>query len=234
MKLSQILLFLFSFFSVLSILGVIIENENLFLISKTIIFPCILFYYFDKMNKINYLFLIILLIFYLVDIILILDIPNQIFYFTVLLNINHLIILGYSIKNIEKRQIEYKLLFFSIFMFLLGCSIQYLIYDLIKQQNFSAAIAIFLSGIFVSIFNGISLYNYLVRNSFICYYFGFACLSLGLMYACYDIYKYVYYIKILRILSLFFKIAAYFLFIKFILAKETYLLKKENNLQEII
>ncbi len=234
MKLSQILLLLFCFFSVLSILGVIIDNENLFLISKTIIFPCILFFYFDKMKKINYLFLIILLIFYLVDIILILDIPNQIFYFAVLLNINHLIILGYSIKNIEKREIEYKQLFFSIFMFLLGCSIQYLIFDLIKQQNFSVAIAIFLSGILVSIFNGISLYNYLVRNSFICYYFGFACLSLGLMYACYDIYKYVYYIKILRILSLIFKICAYFLFIKFILAKEIYLLKKENNLQEII
>ncbi len=229
MKLSKILLSLFSFFSLLSVLGVFIHNDYIFLVSKTCVFPCILFYYFDKMQKLNYLFIVVLLIFYIVDILLILDIKNLIFYLALLLNINHVIILGYSIKNIEKKKIDSNLFTFTLFMFLLGGFIQYLIFDLIKTQNIVIAYSIFISGIIVAFFNSISLYNYLNRNSYVHFYFGFGCLSIALMYACYDIYRYVYYLDVLKILSLIFKVASYYLFIKFMLANEKLEIKRTST-----
>ncbi len=222
MKLSKILLFLFYFFSLLSVLGILFHEENLFLISKTCLFPCILFYYFHKMKRLDYVFLTILFIYYSIDILLILDVKYLLYYSAFLLNINHFIILGYSIRNIEIKKIDLTLFLFAFFMFLLGGFIEFLIFDLINTLNKIVVISMFLSGIIVTFFNSIALYNYLLRSNFINLYFGFGCLCIALMYACFDIYKYVYDSDVLKILSLIFKIATYYLFIKFILAKERY------------
>ena len=130
-----------------------------------------------------------------------------------------MIILWYTYHNIEKKPIDKVILIFTIFMFLLGLTVQYLIFDLVAPKNFNAALFIFLTGIVVCVFNSISLYNYLKRNCYVYYYFGFACLSLGLMYLFFNIYYYLYNEKILRILSLCFKVLAYFLFVKFFISK---------------
>lgn len=228
MKLSQILLVLFIFFALMCFAGIIFDNENIFMIGKTIVFPCILFYYFDQMKKVNYLFLLVLLIFYIADIIIVCDFENKMNYLEILLNVNHFLILFLAIKNIEIKPIDYQLLGFTVFMFFLGSSIQYLVFDLMQSKFPELALRIFLSGILVSIFNSISLYNYLRRNSYIYYYFGFACLCMGLMYAFFNIYKYVFYLEILRLLSLTFKILAYFLFVKYMIAKERRDLKLIN------
>lgn len=229
MKLSQIFIFLFCFFSAISILGIIVDNEGLFLLGKTILFPCLMFYCFELANKKNFFFLLFMSLFYLADVIIIIQPDNQSLYLNVILNINHIIILWYTYKNIEKKPIDKTILVFTIFMFLLGLSIQYLIYDLIVIKNYNAAIGIFLSGILVCIFNSISFYNYLKRNCYVYYYFGFACLSMAFMYLFFNIYFYLYNVKILRILSLCFKILAYFLFVKFIIEKNI----RDNKLKNI-
>ncbi len=230
MNLSKILLLLYCFFSAISIFAIVLDNDNLFMIGKITLFPCLMFYYFDQIKKINYLFLFFFMLFFIADVIIVLGLTDTIQYLDVIFNVNHLIILFFTFQNIEKRKIDDKILIFTIFMFLLCFSIQYLVFDLVEPKNPKIAISILFSGIIVSIFNSISLYNYLKRNCYINYYFGFACLSLGLMYICFNIYQYIYNVKILRILSLTFKISAYFLFIKFIIAKEIYLLKKSSNL----
>ena len=119
MKLSQILLILFCFFTSLCFIGIIFENDTAFMVGKTIVFPCILFYYFDQMKKINILFLLIMLIFYVSDLIIVIDFENKIEYLEVILNINNLLILYLAIKNIETKKLDYQLLGFTIFMFFL-------------------------------------------------------------------------------------------------------------------
>ncbi len=220
MKLNKILLTLFVFFTLTCFVGIIFDNENIFMVGKTIVFPCILFYYFDQMKKINYLFLLIMIIFYIADLIIVADFDNKTLYLEVLLNTNHFLILYLAIKNIEIKPLDYQILFFTIFMFFLGMSIQYLVYDLMQVKYPELALRILLSGILVAIFNSISLYNYLRRNCFVYYYFGFACLSMGLMYAFFNVYKYSFDLQLLRLLSLSFKLIAYFLFVKYMIAKE--------------
>lgn len=220
MKLSQILLILFCFFTSLCFIGIISENDTVFMVGKTILFPCILFYYFDQMKKVNFLFLLIMLIFYVADLIIVIDFDDNSQYLEVLLNINNLLILYLAVKNIEIKKLNYQLLGFTIFLFFLGSGIQYLVYDLMYEKYPELAIKIFLTGIIVSIFNSISLYNYLFRNCYVYYYFGFACLSMGLFYSFFNIYKYVYYLGILRLLSFTFKIIAYYLFVKYMISKE--------------
>ena len=105
-------------------------------------------------------------------------------------------------------------------MFILGTTIEYLIYDLMKEKYAELGLRIFLSGILISIFNSISLYNYLLRNCYVYYYFGFACLSLALMYCFFNVYRYIFNLQALRLLSLSFKILTYFLFVKYMIAKE--------------
>lgn len=210
----------FLFFSSLSIMCIIFKSENLFLVAKTCVFPSILFYYLERTIKINKIFLIVLIIFYSVDLLLILQINNLIFYLAILLNINHLIILVYSIQNIEKIKINVSHFLFTIFLFLIGCLIQYLIFISIVTTDEKSAMMIFISGMLVVVFSSIAFYNYSIRSNYKNFYFGFACLSIGFMYAFYDIYKYIFYSDILKILSLICNVLSYYFFIKFFLADE--------------
>lgn len=220
MKFPNFFLILFIFFTALCFVGIIAENDIIFMVGKTAVFPCLVFYYIDHIKKINPIFLLILLIFYITDLIIVADFINKEQYLEILLNLNHLLILYLTLKNIEKKPINYKILVFTVFMFILGTTIEYLIYDLMKEKYAELGLRIFLSGILISIFNSISLYNYLLRNCYVYYYFGFACLSLALMYCFFNVYRYIFNLQALRLLSLSFKILTYFLFVKYMIAKE--------------
>ena len=209
------LLFLF-----LSIIGIIFKNENLFLVAKTCVFPCILFYYLQRSIKINKILLFILIIFYVVDLLLTLQIDNLIIDLTVLLNINHLIIFVYSLKNIEKIKFNINFFAFTFFLFLIGFAIQYLLFISIDVPYKRSALTIFLSGLLVTVFSSIAFYNYSIRSNYKNFYFGFACLAIAFMYAFYDIYKYIYYSDILKIFSLICQMLSYYFFIEFSLADE--------------
>lgn len=232
MTINKILTYLFYFFTLLSTLGVFIHCNYLYVIAKIAILPCILIFYFRISKKINFFFLTVLAFFYVIDILVILEIDNFLLFAGILLNTNHVLLLLTAIRNTENIKIDFLTLAFSLFMFLLGFSIQYILYDLMLVNNQNIALFVIYSGILLCTFNSLALYNYLMRNSYINFYFGFGCLSIGLVYATFYVYKYVLYLDFLKSSSLIFEVIAYYLFVSFMLANEKLVLKrmKSNSL----
>lgn len=228
MRSAKVLFYLFCLFTLLSVLGIFLRFEYLYLVAKTAILPCILLFYFNKTKKINYFFLMVLINFYIIDFTLIYENSKLLFYLGILLNINHFFLLITTIQNTEKLKVDYLTLAFTVFMFLLGFSIHYIIYDLLSLNNINIALFVIYSSILLCLFNSLALYNYLMRNSYINFYFGFGCLSIGLTYATYYVYEYVFYLDFIKACSLIFQVIAYYLFIKFMLAKERLILKQKR------
>ena len=229
MTLNKILIYLCCFFTLLSILGVFAHCDNLYAVAKMAILPCVLIFYFRISKKINFFFLIVLAFFYVINVLLILEIDNFLLFAGILLNMNHVLLLWTAIRNTEKIKIDFLTLAFTCFMFLLGFSIQYILYDLMVVSNQNIALFVLYSGILLCTFNSLALYNYLMRNSYINFYFGFGCLSIGLVYATFYVYKYVLYLDFLKISSLIFEVIAYYLFVNFMLANEKLVLKRMKS-----
>ena len=77
MSLKNILLLVYFSSVIICVFALCFDNEIVMIIFKPIIFPSILFYYYEKVKKINIFATIILLCLYLTDIITLLNLENE-------------------------------------------------------------------------------------------------------------------------------------------------------------
>ncbi len=220
MKLNVIFLLLFLICSTFCVVGSVSDNETVFLVAKTMVFPTIIFYYFDLTKKVNYLFVFSLFLFYLADVFIILDLMYLKIILGIILNISHLIFLKLSIQDYHKTKKNGKTLLLSILVFLIVQVIHLPIFVMIYDFNFNLAITIVISAMIVSSLCALGFYNYSTTKSKSSLYFLWNCVFMVLMYLSYEVYKYIYFIAMLKYLSLVCKLATYFFVVKYMIFRD--------------
>ncbi len=229
MKLSNFFLLLFLVCSILCIVGFIIDSETLFLVAKTMIFPTIIFYYFDLTKQENYLFVVSLFLFYLSDVLIILDIKYMNLILAIVLNISHFILLYLSFQDIDKTKKNIITIWQSVLVFFIVQGLHLPIFYYISKNNFILAISIFLSAIVVSVICAVGFYNFKTNKSRANLYFLLTCICFVFMYLSYEIYKFIYFITFMKYFSLINKLATYFFSVKYMIHRDEF-----KNIQETI
>ncbi len=225
MRLDRLFLFLFIICCLLCLTAFIINDQNLFLIAKTMIFPTITFYYFDLVKKINYLFVFALFLFYLADIFILLDTLYMTFALAIILNISHLLILKLAIQDIKFPIKKDKLFWSSVLFLFFVQSLQIPIFILMRDSNFVLGLFIFVTNIVLSTTCGIAFYNYFLKKSSASLYFLITCVLFVILYLAFYIYKYIYFVAFLKYLSMIFKLASYFFIVKYMISKDKFLIE---------
>ncbi len=220
MKHTVILLFLFLICSILCLIGSVLEKETLFLVAKTMIFPIIIFYYFDQTKKVNYLFVLSLFLFYLVDIFIILDLKNLNTLLGITLNCSHLILLFFVIQDIDKSKKSVPIFWLSVLVFLVVQGLHIPIFVFMYKSNFILASVIFVSAIILSLICSIGFYNYGNTKSKANLYFVITCICFVIMYLSFHIYKYILFVALLKYLSLICKLASYYFVVKYMIFRK--------------
>ncbi len=222
MKLSSFFLMLFLICSILCVVGFIVDSETLFLVAKTMIFPIIIFYYFDLTKQENYLFVVSLFLFYLSDVLIILDVKYMNLILAIALNISHFILLYLSIQDIDKTKKNTITIWQSVLVFFVVQTLHWPIFYYINKTNFVLAISIFLSAIVVSIICAVGFYNFKTNRSKANLYFLLTCICFVFMYLSYEIYKFIYFISFLKYFSLINKLATYFFSVQYMIHREKF------------
>jgi hypothetical protein len=231
MKLNIILLFLFLICSILCVIGSVFENETLFLVAKTMVFPTIIFYYFDQTQKINYLFVLSLFLFYLADVFIILDLKYLNLLLGISLNISHIILLRFVFQDLDKTKKSEKIFWLSVLVFLIVQGSHVAIFIFMYESNFVLANIIFISAIILSTICSIGFYNYCFTKSKSNFYFMITCICFVFMYLSFHVYKYIHFVAILKYLSLICKLASYFFVVKYMIYRND---KKDSETIEIV
>lgn len=191
----------------------------LFLVAKTMIFPIIIFYYLDLTKQVNYLFIISLFLFYLSDVLIILDVKYMNLILGIALNLSHFILLYLIIQDINKAKRNVKSIWQSVLVFFIVQSLHVPIFYYISKNNFVLATSIFLSAIVVSSICAVGFYNYKTKKSKANLYFLLTCVCFVFMYLSYEIYKFIYFLNFMKYFSLINKLATYYLIVKYMIQK---------------
>jgi hypothetical protein len=231
MKLNIILLFLFLICSVFCVVGAVSENEMLFLVAKTMVFPTIIFYYFDQTKKVNYLFVLSLFLFYLADVFIILDLKYLNLLLGIAINSSHIILLRFVFQDIDKTKKNQKIFWFSVLVFLIVQGSHVPIFIFMYESNFVLTTFIFISAIILSSICTIGFYNYCFTKSKSNFYFMITCICFVFMYLSFHVYKYIHFVAILKYLSLICKLASYFFVVKYMIYRND---KKYSETIEIV
>jgi hypothetical protein len=220
MKLGKILLFIYLFICIITLFANFTNNEDLFMICKTAIFPVILFYYFDQAETINYKFLVSILCFYFVDLITILKITNEVQYLIFPSLISYSILLGFAISDNHKIEFRPKIIGSSIFVFICLVTTLSLILSSIGENEMSLLFLMFFLGLIISILTVFVLYNYLNSISKSNFFFLISCICFIFGSGFYVIYKMIYYNLFIDCFTTIMKLTTYFFIIKYILYRD--------------
>jgi hypothetical protein len=220
MKLSKILLYIYFFLSVLCIYTNFTQNENLFMISKTAICPVILFYYFDKAEKINSWFLVSILCFYFVDIVTIINLTNEMLCIIPLSLISHFILLGFAISDNYKIEFRPKIVSSSLFVFVCLVTTLSLILSSISENEMGLLFLMFFLGLLITILTAFVVYNYLNSISKSNFYLLISCICFIFSGGFYVIYKMIYYNLFIDCFTTIMKLASYLFLVQYILSRE--------------
>ncbi len=162
---SALLLFFFAF--ALYLLSVIFNNDNLELFSKPIILPSIYYYYYTKVKgKINYLFTLSILFFFIGEILKLLNENDFLISSLIFFGLPYVIVtfflaqdfLYYSrVKNYEINSISFYILLFLLF---------YLLYNILSFINESSQLEFSIYIIYGILLLVMSLMSFVIQFNF--------------------------------------------------------------------
>lgn len=123
MKTNNTSFFLYLFASIFAVIGIIVGNELITLLTKPMIVPAIIYYYIQvKVCKINWLFLIILVSSFASDMLVLLNLPDGNIPIALLNMFCYMMFLYFVIKDISLKNMS-NIKFFYFALMVIGCLI---------------------------------------------------------------------------------------------------------------
>lgn len=216
MKTEAIALRLYVLSSLLAILATIIDNDTLILLAKPTVIPAIYYYYLStKTRKTNWLFVFVLLLNFIGDTIVLLEIPDQTLIIMVPYFFSYLIMLYFAIQDVRQLRFDFSgvLLCFVVFLFLM-----YVLYELIQLFSFTnpeLVVPVIVYGTVLGIYGAIALYCYYKRVRAYTYYLLMFALTSIVSDVFYIAFNFIYRIPFLNYFEFTVQLISYYFVVKY-------------------
>ncbi|EMY3481849.1 hypothetical protein AAIP36_000049 [Flavobacterium psychrophilum] len=228
MQINNSSLFLYLFASIFASIGIFIGNELMILLMKPMIIPAILFYYIQiRTEKVNWLFLIILLSNFISDMLVLFELPEGNFPIALLNMFGYLMFIYLSVKDISLKNLS-NLNFLYFALIVMGCVlILHVVLDLMPGIDSFTNNLYTIYGILLSILASIIGFNYLNQENEKTFY----ALLMGICFITSDVFFVIYNFYLNLVIFMFLNVTiqfiSYYYMVKYITSNS----KKEILLQ---
>lgn len=177
MKTKKIALGLYILASFMAVLGTVLHNDLMMLLSKPTVIPSIFFYYLSakKQKPVNPYLVAVLALNFIGDTIVLLEIEDtkiiMIPYF-----FSYLIIYKFALADLRKLRFDISGLMLGIFIFSFLMYIMYALIQLFADTNSELVIPVIVYGAMLGSLAGVASYCHYIRNSMASFYLAVAIL----------------------------------------------------------
>ncbi len=215
-------LILYLFASFFAVIGIVLKNEFLVLLTKPAIVPSILIYYLQVNKvKVNRLFLFAMLCSFSADMIVMFKLEFGDILIALLNIIMYLVFIYFSVKDISIVKIS-ALRFFHLGLIVFGClMIPWIILDLMTSLDEFTFNVYIIYGIILSLLASIIGFNHLNKHSIKTFYALIMCLCFIVSDVFFAIYNFYMPMEIFILLNVTVQFASYYYMVKYITIAKT-------------
>lgn len=222
MKLTNVSLVLFLIVSIITLIGIGFDNQNVVLISKPIIIPAIYCYYLQiKNEKINWRFTFAILCCFIADMLAVLVFETEHYYILFLNLISYLVFFYFALKDVVVTKIKKVKIFYTIILLFSSFLVLFYLVDLISEKKQSLEILFLIYGTTLAFLTSLIGFNFFTNNSLRNIFALLMCscfLISDLFYAINNFYE---KIAVFYIINLAIQFLSYFFMVKYITSSKS-------------
>lgn len=230
MKIEKVALSVYLISSFLAVVASILDYDFLMLMTKPVVVPAIFFYYLSiKKQKIDLFFSLVLLLNFIGDCIVLLELENGTLLIMIPYFLSYLIMLKFSVEDVRKVNFNKWGLGLSVFVF---CFLMYLMYILIQlfmDTNEELVVPVLLYGITLGTYGSMAAYCYYCENTTVAFFMLMAALFSTVSDVFYVLFSLIFHFPSFYYFEFFAQLVSYFLMVKYFVLRE----KQENHLVTI-
>lgn len=220
MKTSKIALNLYFTACLLAVIATFIDNEMLLLVSKPIIIPAIYFYYLsEKKTKINPLVVLFLILSFIGDTIVLLEL-KKIIYVMIPYFLSYLILLQFAISDVRKLKFDWFSLGVATFVFVSLILLLDTLVDFFIEDNKYLAIPILMYGLVLSVFGSLAGYYFYYKASNLAFYMVMAALFCVVSDVFYIIFSLIFQFNDFHYFDFSVQIISYYFIVKYFILRK--------------
>jgi len=224
MRTKQIALILYVMCCLLAIFAAITDNDMLMLLSKPAIIPAILYYYLtSKTTKVNWILFSVLMLNFIGDTIVLLEIKDQTLIIMIPYFFSYLLLFCFVLKDVRKM----KFLLSGVFMAsLIFCFLMYVLYQLIQMfedTNPELITPVLIYGIVLAILGCIIAYCYYVKVTAFTFYMLMFALTSIVSDVFYMLFHFIFQISFLNYFEFAAQLLSYYFLVKYFVLRRNYL-----------
>lgn len=220
MKPSSPAFFVYLFASFFAVIGIVIKNDLLVLLMKPIIVPSIFFYYIQiKKRKIDWLFLIALLLSFIADMIILFELEDGDIPIALLNMGMYLVFLYFSIKEMPYRRLSV-FNFPSFLLIVIGFLIvSFIILDMMTGLDSFMHSLFLIYGIILSLLASIIVFNHMKFLNIKTFYALIMCMCFVTSDVFFAIYNFYLKMEVFTIFNVSAQFASYYYMVKYFTCK---------------
>ena len=210
--------------SVLAVIATIIDNDLMILLVKPAVIPAILYYYLaSKTTKVNGLFVTVLILNFIGDTIVLLEIKDETLVLMVPYFISYLLLLRFAIQDLRRMKFEKSGILIASTIF---CFLMYVLYELIQMfsdTNPELVIPVLVYGIVLGIFGCIAVYCYYINIATFTFYLLMFVIASIVSDVFYILFHFVFEIHFLNYIEFATQLLSYYFVVKYFVSRKNYM-----------
>ncbi|WP_309641604.1 lysoplasmalogenase family protein [Flavobacterium sp.] len=224
MKTKQIALWLYIFCSILAVIATIIDNDLMILLVKPAVIPAILYYYLaSKTSKVNWLFIVVLILNFIGDTIVLLEIKDETLILMVPYFISYLLLLRFAIQDLRTMKFYKSGILIASIIF---CFLMYVLHELIQMfidTNPELVIPVIVYGIVLGVFGCIAMYCYYAKIAAYTFYLLMFVITSIVSDVFYMLFHFLFQIPFLNYIEFATQLVSYYFVVKYFVSRKNYL-----------
>lgn len=221
LRTKQVALGLYVFCSVLAVIATIINDDLMILLAKPAVIPAILYYYLTvKTAKVNGLFISVLILNFIGDTIVLLEINEQTLIIMVPYFISYLILFYFSIQDIRKMKFVKSGILITTLIF---CFLMYVLHELIQMfvdTNPELIIPVVIYGIVLAVFGCVAVYCYYSKIAAFTFYLLMFVIASIVSDVFYMLFHFLFQIPLLNYIEFTTQLLSYYFVVKYFISRE--------------
>jgi uncharacterized membrane protein YhhN len=203
-----------------AVLATIINNDLMILLAKPAVIPAILYYYLaSKTSKVNWLFISVLVLNFIGDTIVLLQIENQTLIIMIPYFIAYLILFYFSIQDVRKMKFVKSGIMIATLIF---CFLMYILYELIQMfadTNPELVIPVVIYGIVLAVFGCLAVYCYYSNIAAFTFYLLMFVITSIVSDVFYMLFHFLFQIPLLNYIEFMLQLVSYYFVVKYFISR---------------
>lgn len=221
LRTKKVALRLYILCSILAVIATITHNDLMILLAKPAVIPAIIYYYLSsKTNKVNWLFITVLILNFIGDTIVLLEIKDQTLIIMIPYFISYLILLNFSIQDVRRMKLIKSGIIISTLIF---CFLMYVVYELVQMFNDTnpeLVIPVIVYGIVLGSFGCIAVYCYYTKITAFTFYLLMFVIASIVSDVFYMLFNFLFQIPFLNHFEFALQLLSYYFLVKYFVMRE--------------